>query len=197
MPSRRASASPGAPGQHGKTVVRAGYGIAFDPDCDLRSRGGGEQRSRPGIHLHRDRLRRGLRQRPAARPFPPTRASRKAFPQVLAHADQSAVRRLSPPPVSCWVSAPNAVVMDPNFKMATVHQWNVTVQRELPGGFVAAGRLRGQPRRAALQPDGCEPDQRRAGAAFLHRDADQPSQRLQARWLAAAPAGLTGGSVPW
>ena len=32
--------------------------------------------------------------------------------------------------------APNAVVMDPNFKMATVHQWNLTIQRELPGGFV-------------------------------------------------------------
>ena len=32
--------------------------------------------------------------------------------------------------------APPAVILDPNLKMPTVHQWNVTIQRELPGGFV-------------------------------------------------------------
>jgi len=42
---------------------------------------------------------------------------------------------LSPPSQLLGV-APNAVVIDPNFKQATVHQWNITIQRELPGGFV-------------------------------------------------------------
>jgi hypothetical protein len=42
---------------------------------------------------------------------------------------------LSPPP-QLLGAAPNIVLFDPDFKTATVHQWNLTVQRELPGGFV-------------------------------------------------------------
>src|SRR5579883_725815 len=42
---------------------------------------------------------------------------------------------LSPPP-QLLGSAPNIIVYDPNFHTATVHQWNLTVQRELPAGFV-------------------------------------------------------------
>lgn len=32
--------------------------------------------------------------------------------------------------------APPAVILDPNLKMPTVHQWNITIQHELPGGIV-------------------------------------------------------------
>ena len=39
---------------------------------------------------------------------------------------------LSPPPQT-YTTAPNTVVIDPNFHQATVHQWNLSIQRDLPG----------------------------------------------------------------
>jgi hypothetical protein len=40
------------------------------------------------------------------------------------------------PPAQLLGAAPNTVVLDPNMKQATVHQWNVSIQRQLPYDMV-------------------------------------------------------------
>ncbi len=42
------------------------------------------------------------------------------------------------PPAQILTNAPNVRVFDPNLKLPTVHMWNLTLQRELPGGYVVS-----------------------------------------------------------
>jgi hypothetical protein len=40
------------------------------------------------------------------------------------------------PPTQLYTNSPTLITFDPNFKLPTVHQWSLSIQRELPMGFV-------------------------------------------------------------
>ncbi len=115
-----------------KTVIHAGYGIAFDPITTYMA--GAAANSLPGL-AYTCTATTYAGTTPGCASVPNVRLS-QGFPQVLA--PPSGVKPssfLSPPP-QLLGAAPNTVVLDPNFKQATVHQWNFSIQRELPGEMV-------------------------------------------------------------
>ena len=123
-----------SPGSDGKTVVRAGWGMAFDPMATYEP--AAVANSVPGLAYTCTSTAYGAATAtPGCATVSTTARISTGFPQSLATPTNVPSAGLSPTPQLYGV-APPAVVIDPNFKMATVHQWNVTVQRELPGGFV-------------------------------------------------------------
>lgn len=99
------------------------------------------------------------------------------------------------PPQQLLTNSPPITVFDPNMKLPTVHEWNFSVQRELPGGFVMQAAYIG----------------RRGERLFMAYDANQvnpgsiiPSflimQQNRAKGCANAgtgcPAGVTGAAPP-
>jgi len=99
------------------------------------------------------------------------------------------------PPQQLRTNSPPITVFDPNMKLPTVHEWNFSVQRELPGGFVMQAAYIG----------------RRGERLFMAYDANQinpgpiiPSflimQQNRAKGCANAgtgcPAGVTGTTPP-
>ncbi|HEY2012333.1 MAG TPA: TonB-dependent receptor, partial [Bryobacteraceae bacterium] len=40
------------------------------------------------------------------------------------------------PPAQLLSNAPSAIAFDPNLRLPTVHEWNLTIQRETKGGFI-------------------------------------------------------------
>ena len=127
-----------APGNSQKTVVRAGYGMAFDPlnsfqvtsvatavpgqafTCSSSFSGtGGALVTTPGCQAVTDlRLGAGF-------------ATELTAPTVKPSTFLT-------PPLQNYSNAPAARVFDPNLKLPTVHMWNLTIQRELPGGYVVS-----------------------------------------------------------
>ncbi|MBL8232176.1 MAG: carboxypeptidase regulatory-like domain-containing protein [Bryobacterales bacterium] len=125
-----------SPGNSSKMVVRAGYGIAFDalntfqvtsvaaavPGQTFRcssqfSGSGGALVTTPGCQAVRDvRLGAG---------FPNEMTPPTARPSTFLT-----------PPAQVSANAPPARVFDQNLQLPTVHMWNLTVQRELPGSYV-------------------------------------------------------------
>lgn len=123
-----------SPGKSGKTVVRAGWGMAYDPIATYEA--AAVANSVPGLAYTCTATAYGAATAtPGCSSVSTTARLSTGFPQSLATPSLQPSTGLTPAPALYGV-APNAVVMDPNFKMATVHQWNVTVQRELPGQFV-------------------------------------------------------------
>src|SRR5262249_7034032 len=57
----------------------------------------------------------------------------QGFPSVLPPPSGVKPSSFLSPPAQFLGSAPNTVVLDPNFKQATVLQWNLSIQRQLPG----------------------------------------------------------------
>ena len=126
-----------SPGTSGKTVVRAGWGMAFDPIATYEAAAAAN--SVPGLAYTCTSNAYGAAvATPGCATVPTNLRLSQGFPQVLTTPSNQPSAGLTPPNQLLGV-APNIVVMDPNFKMATVHQWNVTVQRQLPGGFVVQG----------------------------------------------------------
>src|SRR5207302_9953780 len=58
------------------------------------------------------------------------------FPTVLATPTKKP-SSLFTPPQQLRTNAPPITVFDPHMKLPTVHEWNLSIQRELPWGFVA------------------------------------------------------------
>lgn len=125
-----------APGGSTKTVLRAGYGIAFDPigsfqvssvatsvpgqifQC-INTVGATSVTTTAGCEGVSDvRLGQGFRNE-----INPPSVKPSTF--------------LSPP-LQVQGNAPNVRVFDPNLKLPTVHMWNMAVQRELPGATVVS-----------------------------------------------------------
>jgi hypothetical protein len=125
-----------SPGNSSKMVVRAGYGMAFDalntfqvtsvaaavPGQTFRcssqfSGSGGALVTTPGCQPVRD-VRLGA-----------------GFPNEMTPPTVKPSSFLTPP-AQVSANAPPARVFDQNLKLPTVHMWNLTVQRELPGSFV-------------------------------------------------------------
>ena len=121
-----------------KTVIRAGYGMAFDPlnsfqvtsvatavpgqtfTCNSSFSGtNGALVTTPGCQAVSDvRLAGGF---PNAMTAPTVKPS-----------------SFLTPPAQILTNAPAARVFDPNLKLPTVHMWNLTVQHELPAGYVVS-----------------------------------------------------------
>ena len=107
------------------------------------------------------------------------RAHRAGLSRRAAAADAEAVRRFTTPPHALYSNAPDLVTFDPNLKTPTVHQWNFTIQHELPKGVRGAGGLRREAGHASLsrlrhQPDQCRPD-----PAVVSADAAEHESGLQ------------------
>ncbi len=126
-----------APGNSNRFVIRAGYGIAFDPlatfqatsvatavpgqtyRCQSSISGAGVITTTPGCQAVTD-----------------TRLG-QGFPNEIAPPNVKPSSFLQPPR-QVSANAPNARVFDPNLKLPTVHMWNLTLQRELPGALAVS-----------------------------------------------------------
>lgn len=123
-------------GDSGRSVVRIGYGLAFDPIATFMVTA--VSGSVPGLittctstltntaPFHTTT--------PSCSPAPNLRLGEN-FPLQLAAPTRrpSEFLRL---PLALYTNSPNLVMFDPNIKLPTVHQWSLSFQRELPGGFV-------------------------------------------------------------
>ncbi len=173
-----------------KTVLRSGYGIAFDPIASFQvtavsgrvpgltttcsvTVGGAPAAGCAG--LPDKRIGEGF---PLELPAPTTKPS--SFLTL---------------PAQLYTNAPAITTFDPSLKMPTVHQWNLTLQRELRWGFIAQASYVG----------------RRGTRLFRSYDLNQvnadpilPSFRIMQQNVAqrcradgtGCPAGATGQAVP-
>ncbi|MDZ4801801.1 MAG: TonB-dependent receptor [Bryobacteraceae bacterium] len=126
-----------SPGNSNKFVIRAGYGVAFDPiatfqassvatavpgqtyRCQSTIAGSGAISTTPGCQTITD-VRLG-----------------SGFPREINPPSVKPSTFLTPPR-QVSANAPNARVFDPNLKLPTVHMWNLTLQRELPGAIAVS-----------------------------------------------------------
>jgi hypothetical protein len=122
-----------APNGSTKTVVHAGYGIAFDSIPTYASAAAAN--TVPGLVYTCTATTYGVASTPGCGTVPSNTRLAGGFPSTLSTPSVLPSSGLSPNP-QLLGSAPSVVVFDPNFKVATVHQWNLTVQHELPYGFV-------------------------------------------------------------
>jgi hypothetical protein len=122
-----------SPGQSGKTVIRAGYGMAFDPIASFQVTAVAGRV--PGLTTT-CQANPGTNSTTAGCALAPDRRINEGFPLELTPPTTRPSSFLTPgrQPLN---AAPNLTVFDQNLKLPTVHQWNFNIQRELPSGFVA------------------------------------------------------------
>jgi hypothetical protein len=122
-----------APGNSQKTVVHAGYGIAFDSIPTYASADAAN--TVPGLVYTCTATTYGVASTPGCGTVSSTARLSTGFPELLPTPTTLPSAGLTPT-AQLYGSAPNVTVFDQNLKVATVHQWNLTIQRELPFGFV-------------------------------------------------------------
>jgi hypothetical protein len=119
-------------GTNNRSVVRLGYGIAYDTISSFQVTAAAGRV--PGLLVTCS----------STFPFttatngctaPPNTTISGGFPQQLTPPTVKPTSFLTPP-IQTVDNAPPVTVFAPNMKIPTVHQWNVSYQRELPGGFV-------------------------------------------------------------
>src|SRR5262245_3355717 len=115
-----------------KTVIRAGYGIAFDPISSFQVTA---VSGRPPGLIGSCSSTVGGTVTPGCAAVPDLRLG-EGFPFELPPptVKPSSFFTL---PAQLLTNAPPVATFDPNLQLPTVHQWNLNVQRELPHGFVA------------------------------------------------------------
>ncbi len=122
-------------GESGRSVIRVGYGIAYDPIATfmVTSVSG----SVPGLISTCSttfRSSTNITNTPGCTPAPDLRLG-EGFPTELPPPTTKPSNFLTPP-LLLYTDAPSLVMFAPNMKQPTVHQWSLSFQRELPGGFV-------------------------------------------------------------
>ncbi|MDQ6705313.1 MAG: TonB-dependent receptor, partial [Acidobacteriota bacterium] len=113
------------------TVIRAGYGIAFDPVSSFQVTAVAGRV--PGLTTSCSATVGGATT-PGCQGVPDIRIG-EGFPLELAPPTTKPSSFLTLPAVTLN-NAPSLAVFDPNLKLPTVHEWNLTVQHELPGSVV-------------------------------------------------------------
>ncbi len=126
------------PRSDGKTVVRAGYGIAFDTLSTFQVTAiGGKV---PGISAQQCRVR--VQDTPdpicggVGKDLRLTALLAAVNPFTLATPVSKPTSNTSPAPQRL-TGAPDVGAFDQNLQMPTVHEWNLTAQRQLPWNIVA------------------------------------------------------------
>ncbi|MBI3210185.1 MAG: carboxypeptidase regulatory-like domain-containing protein [Candidatus Solibacter usitatus] len=125
-----------SPGNSSKTVVRAGYGMAFDALNSFQVTS--VSASVPGQTFRCSSQFSGangaLVTTPGCQPVRDIRLG-AGFPNEMTPPTVKPSSFLTPP-AQVQSTAPPVRVFDQNMRLPTVHMWNVAVQRELPSGYV-------------------------------------------------------------
>lgn len=119
-------------GSNGQSVLRLGYGIAFDPISSFQVTAAAGRV--PGLITTCSSIVDGGTTSGCV-PAPNVRIS-QGFPQQLAPPSIQPSSFLTPP-LQLYRIAPSVIVFDPQLKLPTVHQWNYSIQRALPFGLIA------------------------------------------------------------
>lgn len=176
----------------GKTVVRAGYGIAFDSAPTFQAAAAAN--TVPGLAYSCTASTYGPAPTPGCSNVPTNTRLSQGFPSSLNAPSIQPSSFLSPPSQLLGV-APNVVVFDPNMKVATIHQWNFTIQHELPMGFVLqAGYVGNRGERLYSQVD-----QNQIGSAPILNSFTAMQSNIAAGCKpdgSGCPAGRSGSAIP-
>ena len=127
------------PGASGRTVLRAGYGVAFDPISSFQVTAVAGRP--PGITTACQSVPGGSTQ-PGCQAAPDRRIN-EGFPEELAPPAAKPSQFLTPPRQLSG-TAPNIATFNQQLKLPTVHQWNFNIQRELGGGTLVEARYVGR-----------------------------------------------------
>ena len=113
-------------------MIRSGYGIAFDPISSFQVTA--VSGKVPGLTFSCSSTVGGATT-PGCAAVPDIRIG-DGFPLELPTPNTKPSSFLTPPP-QILTNAPNLTVFDQQLKLPTVHQWNLSIERELPWGMVA------------------------------------------------------------
>jgi hypothetical protein len=119
-----------APGNH-KTVIRTGWGISFDPISSFQVTAAAGKV--PGLVFSCSSVVGGATT-PGCSSVPDVRIN-QGFPNALSAPSTLPSAQLTAP-IQVQSNAPSLTMFDQNLKLQTVHQWDLTIQRELRGGLV-------------------------------------------------------------
>jgi hypothetical protein len=118
-------------GDGGRSVVRGGYGLAFDPVSSFQVTA--VAGSVPGLRTSCSSTVGGTTTAGCA--AVPNTTIAGGFPTALAAPTIKPSSFLTPP-LLLNSNSPSITTFAPSLKLPSVHQWNLSFQRELPGGFV-------------------------------------------------------------
>jgi hypothetical protein len=119
-------------GKDGRTVIRSGYGIAFDTISSFQVTAAAGKV--PGLtYTCNDVV--GSAPGAGCSPVPDIRIS-QGFPTAVAPPTVQPSAQLTPQ-AQFLNSSPALISIDPHLQVPTVHQWDLSIQRELPKGVVA------------------------------------------------------------
>jgi hypothetical protein len=121
-----------SPGSHSNTVIRAGWGIAFDSlgSFQVTAVAG----KVPGLVFSCSSVVGGATT-PGCSSVPDVRIA-QGFPNALPAPSTQPASQLRPP-IQLSSNAPALTLFDQNWKLPTVHQWDFSIQHQLPHGFLA------------------------------------------------------------
>jgi hypothetical protein len=118
-------------GGQGKSVIRAGYRVAFDPISTFQVTSAASRI--PGLIVNCSSTV-GGQTTPGCETAPNLRLG-QGFPQFLSAPNLKPSAFLTPP-VLTRTNAPGITLFAPEMELPTVHQWSLSVQRELPWQMV-------------------------------------------------------------
>ncbi|HEY7182998.1 MAG TPA: TonB-dependent receptor, partial [Blastocatellia bacterium] len=122
-----------SPGKSNKLVIRAGYGVAYDPISSFQVTA---VMGRPPGLVTTCQATAGTTPTPGCGGVPANTRIAEGFPLQLAAPTTKPSSFFTLPP-TLLSNAPPVAAFDPNYQLPTVHQWNLSVQHELPMGFIA------------------------------------------------------------
>jgi len=122
-----------SPGGSTKTVIRTGYGLAFDPVATFQVTSVAS--AVPGQVFRCTAVAATGATTPGCATVPDVRLSQ--FPTALAPPSAKPSSQLTPP-VALQNTAATARVFDQNLRLPTVHMWNFTIQRDFGRGYVTS-----------------------------------------------------------
>ena len=121
-------------GEQGRSVLRVGYGIAYDTISSFQVTAAAGRV--PGLLVTCSSTFPFTTASPNGCTAPTNTTIGGGFPQLLPAPTVKPSSLLTLPAVT-FGNAPPITVFAPEMKVPTVHQWSLSFQRELPGGFVA------------------------------------------------------------